>query len=115
VNTPKDSTTPTAATTSPELLHWGCQRAALYMDPDATSYELLGKAKEWIRHADGIIGLIADLTIEVPDPDPAEFRQMSVALRAVYAMTNISMQFAQEAQDKRCQEKLMERFDEPLR
>ena len=97
-----------------ELLHWGCQRAGLYIDPDAASYELLDKAKEWIRHADGIIGLIADLTIEVPDPDPAEFRQMSVALRAIYAMTNISLQFAQEAQDKRCQERLLERFDEPL-
>jgi hypothetical protein len=102
------------STTATDPVHWGCRRTGLYIDPDASSYELLDKAREWIRNADGIIGLVADLTAEVPDPDVSEFQQIAVALRAVYAMTNISLQFAEEAQQKRCQERLLERFDEPL-
>jgi hypothetical protein len=102
------STSPTAHT------GLSCPRVGLYIDPDATSHELMDKAREWIRHADGVIGIIADLTVEVPHPDLAEFHQMAVALRAVYAMTNISTQFAQEAYEKRCEERLRARFDEPL-
>jgi len=110
----KPSEIPDVSTNNTEPLHWSRRRTGLYIDPDATSYELLDKAREWIRNADGIIGLVADLTIEVPDPDVSEFQQIAVALRAVYAMTNISLQFAEEAQQKRCEERLLERFDEPL-
>jgi len=100
---------------SPACSGLSCPRVGLYIDPDATSQELMDKAREWIRHADGVIGIIANLTVEVPQPDLAEFHQMAVALRAVYAMTNISTQFAQEAYEKRCEERLRARFDEPLK
>jgi len=76
-------------------------RARHYIDPEASSHDLLNDATEWLQYARGLTGLLADL---VHASDTVDCAQLALSLEAIGALTHMGVQCTTQAHARMCWE-----------
>jgi hypothetical protein len=72
----------------------GIRRRRYYIDPEASSHDLLNDATEWLQYARGLTDLLAEF---VHEGDGVDCRRTALSLEAVAALTHMGVQCVAEA------------------
>jgi hypothetical protein len=73
-----------------------------HIDPEATSYDLMNEATEWLQYARSLTRLLADF---IRESDTVDCQRLAHSLDAIDALTHMGVQCTAQAHARMCWER----------